>query len=49
VAHCSSFHFDRLFSAWMGETLGDYLRRRRLEVAVSDAGRYAWGLGRTAG
>src|SRR3977135_2494903 len=34
VAHFSSFHFHRLFSAWMGETLGDYLRRRRLEVAA---------------
>jgi AraC family transcriptional regulator len=34
VAHFSSFHFHRLFSAWMGETLGDYLRRRRVEVAA---------------
>lgn len=34
VAHFSPFHFHRLFSAWMGETLGDYLRRRRLEVAA---------------
>lgn len=34
VAHFSSFHFHRLFSAWMGETLGDYLRRRRIEVAA---------------
>ena len=33
VAHFSPFHFHRLFSAWMGETLGDYLRRRRLEMA----------------
>lgn len=31
VAHFSPFHFHRLFSAWMGETLGDYLRRRRVE------------------
>lgn len=31
VAHFSRFHFHRLFAAWMGETLGDYLRRRRLE------------------
>lgn len=23
VAHISAFHFHRLFSAWMGETLGD--------------------------
>ena len=34
VAHFSQFHFHRLFSAWMGETLGDYLRRRRLEIAA---------------
>ena len=33
-AHFSAFHFHRLFSAWMGETLGEYLRRRRLEVAA---------------
>jgi AraC family transcriptional regulator len=34
VAHFSPFHFHRLFTAWYGETLGDYLRRRRLEVAA---------------
>ena len=34
VAHFSPFHFHRLFAAWMGETLGDYLRRRRIEVAA---------------
>jgi AraC family transcriptional regulator len=34
VAHFSPFHFHRLFTAWMGETLGDYLRRRRIEVAA---------------
>jgi len=34
VAHFSSFHFHRLFSAWMGETFGDYMRRRRVEVAA---------------
>jgi len=34
VAHFSAFHFHRLFAAWMGETLGDYLRRRRLEIAA---------------
>ena len=27
VANFSPFHFHRLFAAWMGETLGDYLRR----------------------
>lgn len=34
VACFSPFHFHRLFAAWMGETLGDYLRRRRIEVAA---------------
>jgi AraC family transcriptional regulator len=35
VAHFSPYHFHRLFAAWMGETLGDHLRRRRLEVAAA--------------
>jgi AraC family transcriptional regulator len=34
VASFSSFHFHRLFTAWFGETLGDYVRRRRLEMAA---------------
>jgi AraC family transcriptional regulator len=34
VAHFSAFHFHRLFAAWMGETLGEYLRRRRVEMAA---------------
>ncbi|WP_018152438.1 AraC family transcriptional regulator [Leeia oryzae] len=34
VAHFSAFHFHRMFAAWMGETVGDYIRRRRLEVAA---------------
>ena len=34
VANFSSFHFHRLFTAWMGETLGEYVRRRRLEVGA---------------
>ncbi len=34
VAHFSPFHFHRIFSAWMGETVGDYLHRRRVEVAA---------------
>lgn len=34
VANFSAFHFHRLFRAWMGETLGEYMRRRRLEVAA---------------
>jgi AraC family transcriptional regulator len=35
VAHFSPYHFHRLFSAWMGETVGDYLRRRRCELAAT--------------
>lgn len=35
VAHFSPYHFHRLFAAWTGETLGGYLRRRRLEVAAA--------------
>jgi AraC family transcriptional regulator len=35
VAHFSSFHFHRIFFTWTGETLGDYLRRRRLEIAAT--------------
>jgi AraC family transcriptional regulator len=34
VAHFSPFHFHRLFQALMGEPLGDYIRRRRLELAA---------------
>jgi AraC family transcriptional regulator len=34
VANFSPFHFHRLFTAWMGETLGEYTRRRRLETAA---------------
>jgi AraC family transcriptional regulator len=34
VAHFSAFHFHRVFVAWTGETLGAYLRRRRLEIAA---------------
>lgn len=34
VANFSPFHFHRIFAAWMGETLGDYVRRRRLELAA---------------
>jgi AraC family transcriptional regulator len=35
VANFSPFHFHRLFSVWMGETVGDYLRRRRLDVGAN--------------
>jgi AraC family transcriptional regulator len=34
VAHFSEFHFHRLFRALTGEALGDYVRRRRLEIAA---------------
>lgn len=34
VAHFSPYHFHRVFAAWVGETPGDYLRRRRLEVGA---------------
>lgn len=34
VAHFSPFHFHRLFQALMGEALGDYVRRRRMEFAA---------------
>lgn len=34
VAHFSPYHFHRLFLAWTGQTLGDYLARRRLEKAA---------------
>lgn len=34
VANFSPFHFHRLFAAWTGETLADYVRRRRVETAA---------------
>lgn len=34
VANFSDFHFHRLFHAWMREPLGEYVRRRRLEMAA---------------
>lgn len=34
VANFSRFHFHRIFFALMGETLGSYARRRRLEKAA---------------
>lgn len=35
VAHFSEFHFHRLFHALTGELLGDYIRRRRVELAAT--------------
>lgn len=34
VANFSPYHFHRLFRALAGEALGDYVRRRRLEIAA---------------
>ncbi|MCP5150618.1 MAG: AraC family transcriptional regulator [Ectothiorhodospiraceae bacterium] len=38
VASFSPYHFHRVFAAWAGERLGEYLRRRRVEIG---AGRLA--------
>lgn len=35
VANFSQYHFHRVFSAWLGETLGNYLLRRRLAVGAT--------------
>lgn len=34
VANFSAFHFHRVFLAFTGETLGDFLRRRRVETGA---------------
>lgn len=34
LAHISAFYFHRLFSAYMGETLGEYITRLRLQKAA---------------
>lgn len=34
VAHFSRFHFHRIFAAYMGETVAEYVRRIRLEQAA---------------
>lgn len=36
VAHFSPFHFQRIFSACAGESVCDYLRRRRLDRAAHE-------------
>lgn len=36
VAHFSRFHFHRLFSGLVGETLGEHIRRIRLERAAGE-------------
>lgn len=35
VASFSPHHFHRLFAAWTGERLGEFLRRRRLEIGAA--------------
>jgi AraC family transcriptional regulator len=35
VANFSAFHFHRIFAAHLGETLGNYLTRRRVEQAAA--------------
>lgn len=35
IANFSRFHFHRIFSAFMGETIHDYIKRKRLEKAAS--------------
>ena len=33
-AHCSEYHFSRMFSFLAGITLSEYIRRRRLTLAA---------------
>lgn len=35
ISHFSAFHFHRIFSAIIGETVNEYIARRRLECAVN--------------
>lgn len=35
VSHFSAYHFHRIFTGLMGETVNDYVVRRRLERAVN--------------
>ncbi len=34
IAHCSEYHFKRMFSFLAGITLSEYIRRRRLSLAA---------------
>ncbi|WP_428910628.1 AraC family transcriptional regulator [Niallia sp. Krafla_26] len=36
IAHCSEYHFKRMFSFLAGITLSEYIRRRRLSLAASE-------------
>jgi ABC-type glutathione transport system ATPase component len=44
IAHFSPFHFHRVFTAWMGETLGDYLRSRTGSLPLGQKQRLALGV-----
>ena len=35
VSHFSAYHFHRIFTGIVGETVNDYIVRRRLEQAVN--------------
>ena len=37
-ALCSSFHFQRMFTYIAGQTLGEYIRRRRMTLAAFELG-----------
>lgn len=36
LAHCSDYHFRRMFSFLAGVSLSEYVRRRRLTLAAFD-------------
>ncbi|WP_349670771.1 helix-turn-helix transcriptional regulator [Lacrimispora sp.] len=36
IAHCSEYHFKRMFSLLAGISLSEYVRRRRLTLAALD-------------
>lgn len=36
IAHCSTYHYQRMFSYIADVTLGEYIRRRRMSLAVVD-------------
>ena len=36
LAHCSSYHYQRMFSYIANVTLGEYIRRRRMSLAGVD-------------
>ena len=36
IVRCSSYHFQRMFSYLADVTLSEYIRRRRMTMAVAD-------------